>query len=289
MMEYKKWSEPNEFKEHRIINGKEYIFENCCSEIDDDEINTLLQIKSDEFDGENIARFSYSPFDNTVMITMKESREEIEKRQKDNDELMELVKDKSYRSDLRYWKLGKYNTWYWNTRYYDLEKSPNWVEVNEHFEAIIIKFKSEESEEEICKYRNASFGDWDEDFYFHNNKRRTRKKIKLKKVNNPKVYKYINKETNETDYIGIVWSADRELKKRIKEHSKYDKMDLNKYEVHYFDVETKADAEVWEGHLITYYGTQERLNKSKANWGLCTFLKGQEDSIDWIKYEVSNK
>ena len=285
-IEYTKWVEPNGFIEHRIISGKEYIFENFCSKYYDDDINTLLQIKSEELDGEQIERFSESPFDDTIMTTMRKSKEEKEKIQKDYDKLMELVKDKSYRSDSRYWKVGKHDTWYWNTNYYDLGKSPDWVRISEHFEAVILNMKNK-SEEERCKYRNASFGDWGDDTYCYN---KPMQKLRMvKKVNNPKVYKYINKITNEIDYIGIVWSADRELKKRIKEHAKYDKMDLDKYEVYYFDVETKADAEVWEGHLITYYGTKERLNKSKANWGLCTFLKGQEDSIDWIKYEVSNK
>ena len=117
-------------------------------------------------------------------------------------------------------------------------------------------------------------------------------KIKNKIVRtpqNPKVYKYINKNTQEVDYVGIVWSKNRELYKRIHEHSKYDKMHLNNYEVYYFEVKTKADSEIWEGHLISYYGSQNRLNKHKSKWGLCTFLNGLEDSIDWIKYEVDNK
>lgn len=113
--------------------------------------------------------------------------------------------------------------------------------------------------------------------------------VKPKNIQNPKVYKYINKNTLMVDYIGIIWGKNRKLNRRIFEHSKQDNMLLKDYDVYYFNVNTRFDAEVWEGHLITYYGTQERLNKSKANWGLCTFLKGQEDSIDWIKYEVSNK
>lgn len=283
---YTKWIEPNGFVEHRIINGKEYIFENFCSKYYDDDINTLLQIKSEELDGEQIERFSESPFDDTITTTMRKSKEEKEKIKQYYDKLMKSVEDKSYRKDSRYWKVNKSNTWYWNTNYYDLEKLPDWVRVNEHFEAVILNMKNK-NEEEICKYRNASFGDWGDDPYFYN--KPMQKIRRVKKVNKPKVYKYINKKTNEIDYIGIVWSFNRELKNRIKEHSKYDNMKLENYDIYYFDVETKADAEVWEGHLITYYGTQERLNKSKSNWGLCTFLKGQEDSIDWIKYEVNNK
>ena len=112
---------------------------------------------------------------------------------------------------------------------------------------------------------------------------------KFKRIQTPKVYKYVNKNTSMVDYIGIVCGKNRKISRRIFEHSKQDNMSLNDYDVYYFNVKTRFDAEVWEGHLITYYGTQERLNKRKANWGLCTFLKGQEDSIDWIKYEVANK
>lgn len=112
---------------------------------------------------------------------------------------------------------------------------------------------------------------------------------KVKRIQTPKVYKYVNKNTSMVDYIGIVWGKNRKIGRRIFEHSKQDNMSLNDYDVYYFNVKTRFDAEVWEGHLITYYSTQERLNKRKANWGLCTFLKGQEGSIDWIKYEVENK
>ena len=122
--------------------------------------------------------------------------------------------------------------------------------------------------------------------------KRKQSKIKnkiIKQHQNPKVYKYINKETNEVDYVGIIWGKNRKLKRRIFEHESQDDLILKNYDVYYFNVKTRFDAEVWEGHLITHYGTKERLNKSKATWGLCTFLKGQEDSIDWIKYEENNK
>lgn len=287
-MEYTKWKEPNGFLEHRIINGKEYTFKNNCSDYYDDQINALLLCKSDELDGEMIDGFSFSPYSEYIEVSTKETKEEIEKRKKENEELMEYVKDKSYRGDINKWKVENNCIWYWNTNYYKPEKTPKWVRVTENFEAIILRMKNK-IEEERCRYRNCSFGNWRHDDFIYQNINKEPKKRIYSKSKNPIVYKYINKETNMVDYVGIVWSANRKLSKRIKEHSKYDEMNLEKYEVHYFDVETKSDAEIWEGHLISYYGTQERLNKSKSNWGLCTFLKEKEDSIEWIKYEVSEK
>lgn len=290
MIEYNKWIEPNGFIEHRIINGKEYIFENFCSDYYDEEINILLLHKSDELDGETIGKFDTSPFSDEIAITIKKTKEEIEKEQREHEELMKYVEDKSYRNDTKLWKVDKYKNWYWNTNYDDLDKNPSWVKINENFEAIILKM-NDKTDNERCRYRNCSFGswgDWDDGYSSYVGYRNKRKR-NFKIAHNPKVYKYTNKETNEIDYVGIVWSENRKLSKRIKEHSKYDEINLEKYDVYYFEVETKADAEVWEGHLITYYETQKRLNKSKSNWGLCTFLKGKEDSIEWIKYEVDNK
>lgn len=287
-MEYTKWKEQNGFLEHRIINGKEYTFKNNCSDYYDDQINALLLCKSDELDGEMIDGFSFSPYSEYIEVSTKETKEEIEKRKKEDEELMEYVKDKSYRGDINKWKVENNCIWYWNTNYYKPEKTPKWVRVTENFEAIILRMKNK-TEEERCRYRNCSFGNWRHDDFIYQNINKEPKKRIYSKSKNPIVYKYINKETNMVDYVGIVWSANRKLSKRIKEHSKYDEMNLEKYEVYYFDVETKSDAEIWEGHLISYYGTQERLNKSKSNWGLCTFLKGKEDSIEWIKYEVGEK
>lgn len=113
--------------------------------------------------------------------------------------------------------------------------------------------------------------------------------IKFKVIQNPKVYKYVNKNTLKVDYVGIIWGKNRKIKRRIFEHESKDGLLLKNYDIYYFNVKTRFDAEVWEGHLISYYETKKRLNKYKAKWGLCTFLNGLEDSIDWIKYEVNNK
>lgn len=115
------------------------------------------------------------------------------------------------------------------------------------------------------------------------------KKFNIVQFNSPKVYKYVHKTTKEVDYVGILWSHKRKLSRRITEHSRNDNMDLSIYDVFYFNVTTKADAEIWEGHLISHYKTHNKLNKYKSKWGLCTFLKGKEDEINWIKYEVITK
>lgn len=98
------------------------------------------------------------------------------------------------------------------------------------------------------------------------------------------VYKYVNKETKEVDYVGIIWSENRRMSQRVSEHSLYDGIDSKLYDIYYFVVDTRTDSEVWESHLISYYKTYEKLNKSKSSWGECSYLKGKEDDIEWKKY-----
>lgn len=98
------------------------------------------------------------------------------------------------------------------------------------------------------------------------------------------VYKYVNKETKEVDYVGIIWSENRRMSQRVSEHSMYDGMNKELYDIYYFVVDTRTDSEVWESHLISYYKTYEKLNKSKSSWGECSYLKGKEDDIEWKKY-----
>ena len=96
------------------------------------------------------------------------------------------------------------------------------------------------------------------------------------------VYRYFNTDTNEYDYIGIVYSESRTLDQRVYEHAREGRFDSN-YKIQYFEVPTQSDAEVWEGHLITKYETFKRLNDKKAKWGLCSYLPNDEDL--WLDYE----
>ena len=101
------------------------------------------------------------------------------------------------------------------------------------------------------------------------------------------VYRYFNTDTKEYDYIGIVYSEHRTLAQRVREHSKEPQFQNGNYTIDYFNVETHTDAEVWEAHLIAKYGTNKRLNKSKATWGTCSYLPDDKDM--WIKFEIEEK
>lgn len=62
------------------------------------------------------------------------------------------------------------------------------------------------------------------------------------------VYRYFNNETEEYDYIGIVYSEHRTLKQRVYEHSKEPQFQGNDYSIDYFEVATHTDAK--HGRLI---------------------------------------
>lgn len=103
------------------------------------------------------------------------------------------------------------------------------------------------------------------------------------------VYRYFNTDTNEYDYIGIVYSENRTLDQRVYEHSKEERFDGN-YKIQYFEVPTQSDAEVWEGHLISKYKTYQRLNDKKAKWGLCSYLPNDENLwLDYTPKEIKTK
>lgn len=101
------------------------------------------------------------------------------------------------------------------------------------------------------------------------------------------VYRYFNTDTKEYDYIGIVYSEHRTLAQRVYEHSKEPQFQNGNYTIEYFNVATHTDAETWEAHLIAKYGTNKRLNKSKASWGTCSYLPDDKDM--WIKFDIEEK
>ena len=98
------------------------------------------------------------------------------------------------------------------------------------------------------------------------------------------VYRYLNINTKEYDYIGIT----KNLSQRLYQHRLEDKFN-NSYKIEYFKVNTKADAEIWEGHLIAKYETYKRLNVAKASWGLCSYLPNDEDMWKEYLYKPKDK
>lgn len=215
-----------------------------------------------------------------IAITTKTTQKQIDETKL----LLKSVEDTSYRNDENIWKFNK-NIWYWNVNFDDLTIKPKWVKVNELMEAIILRKDIDEYERNI--YRGIAFEDygiWD-DYIPRINYSKYSKYGEVKQCKNkPTVYIYENKETKVVDYVGIVTSKKRVLNQRVLEHAKLDNMKLEDYNIKYFYVETKADAEIWEAHLINYYKSHKRLNKSKSNWGKCTFLVNKESEIEWLNY-----
>lgn len=81
---------------------------------------------------------------------------------------------------------------------------------------------------------------------------------------------------------GTVYNNNRTLEQRIKEHAK-DKWYIGKdWMIEYVKLATRSEAEAFESHYISKYGTDKYYNKAKANWGINGFLA--EDMIVWERY-----
>lgn len=95
------------------------------------------------------------------------------------------------------------------------------------------------------------------------------------------VYKYIDKFDNIVKYVGIVYSDNKTLKDRVREHKQEDWCKNGLWEIQYFVVNSRAEAEAYESHFIYFYGTGKYYNKAKINHGLISFLP----DVTWIDYE----
>ena len=91
------------------------------------------------------------------------------------------------------------------------------------------------------------------------------------------VYRYINKETKQIEYIGIVYSDKKTLLNRVIEHSKEEKFQDKEWKIQYFECENRSVAEAWESHLIEKYETYKYLNVCKKGWGLNPYIPNDED------------
>lgn len=83
------------------------------------------------------------------------------------------------------------------------------------------------------------------------------------------VYKYTDVDDGIVKYVGIVWSENRTLLQRLKEHQLYDWWCNGKqWKVEYLYVNNKTDCEGLESHFIALYNTDKWYNKNKTNWGI---------------------
>ena len=102
------------------------------------------------------------------------------------------------------------------------------------------------------------------------------------------VYRYIDKEDNIIKYVGIVWGTKATIQDRIRQHKAYDEWCKNgDWHIEYIEknINTRTDAEYWEAHLISLYGTDNYFNKSKSGWGISSFLPDIEHEWKTIDLE----
>lgn len=99
------------------------------------------------------------------------------------------------------------------------------------------------------------------------------------------VYRYVDKSDGIIKYVGIVWSENRTLEQRIKEHSINDSWyRKSEWYIEYIEenINSRTDAEYFESHYISLYGTDKYYNKSKAGWGVSSYLPDREN--EWERY-----
>ena len=101
------------------------------------------------------------------------------------------------------------------------------------------------------------------------------------------VYRYTDLEDGVIKYVGIVWSENRTLKQRVKEHAMNDSWCKNKSWLIEFieeNINSRTDAEYFESHYISLYETDKWFNQKKSGWGKSSFLP---ERTDWKVYTSS--
>lgn len=99
------------------------------------------------------------------------------------------------------------------------------------------------------------------------------------------IYRYTDLADDIIKYVGIVWSENRELEDRLHEHEINDDWcKTRKWKIEYIteNILTRTDAEYFEAHYISLYGTDKYFNISKSGWGVSLFLPNREN--DWIEF-----
>ena len=103
------------------------------------------------------------------------------------------------------------------------------------------------------------------------------------------VYRYIDNSDGIIKYVGIVWSENRTLTQRIYEHQRNEEWCKNRsFTIEYIEenINTRTDAEYFESHYISLYGTDKYFNEKKIGWGISSFLPNREN--DWKVYDRNN-
>ena len=95
------------------------------------------------------------------------------------------------------------------------------------------------------------------------------------------IYRYTDLYDGIIKYVGIVWSDNRTLFDRVKEHRSDEWYNEGRWKIEYLQksVNTRTDAEILERHYISKFHTNEWFNKAKSSWGECTLMNSEDE--DW--------
>ena len=106
------------------------------------------------------------------------------------------------------------------------------------------------------------------------------------------VYRYTDLSDNIIKYVGIVWSDNRTLDQRISEHEINDEWcNTRKWKIEYIkeNINTRTDAEYFESHYISLYGTDKYFNVKKTGWGVSAYLPERNDWVEFSECEMNQK
>ena len=89
------------------------------------------------------------------------------------------------------------------------------------------------------------------------------------------VYRYTDVEEEIIKYVGIVKKG--KLAGRLANHEHDDEWCKNKgWFIEFFECDTISEAEAFESHLISLYGTDKYYNIQKRGWGLNKYMPDVE-------------
>lgn len=95
----------------------------------------------------------------------------------------------------------------------------------------------------------------------------------------PYVYRFEEEESGITKYIGISATT---FPRRIDQHFNEDKFKGKRWKIYYFFVNSRTDAEAYEGAMIYKYKTYNYFNTAKSQWGPSDYLPDPE----WKEYDT---
>ena len=103
------------------------------------------------------------------------------------------------------------------------------------------------------------------------------------------IYRYTDLRDGIIKYVGIVWSPGRTLEDRLANHMSEQWFKESEYKIEYIEegINTRTDAEYFEAHYISKYGTHKYYNKGKAGWGESEYLPDREN--DWKEVSIIRK